>query len=840
MAIYKSILPSAYQQVEYIEGDGNSWINTDITPTQNYSMELKFQLTELLQDTGQIVAGTRENANSKCFLFGKGSTNNFYFRISDVQQTTVGSLIAGDLNQHIVSLSKDGGYIDGELYATFSSPSTFTGVAPITLLRSNAYSSAVRTDPVKARIYYCKIWGESSLVGNFIPCYRKADSVIGLYDTVNGVFCTNEGSGTFTKGNDITPKVNAIIKNSKYTKCILKGQVPYFNWLPKEYQEVEYIESDGTSAYLDTGLKPNDNFGFKIKVTLIDNTANAKFGVKQDANDTRCWWGVNTSNNTLRGYMGWGTNYPSATANRPIVSIDVEHTVETNYFNDRKYKFNGTDYFSNLPTLEATYTHSFLLFGVWDGGASSGSELNYRSQKISRATFTRGSSVIMDLIPCYRKSDNVYGMYDLIGRQFLTNANTSGSFTGGRQIHYYLPSEYQKVEYIKSTGTQYLDLGIKPKTNTKVIFKASINDISNGGTFLGSLKSSPSVGLLLSTSNAGTGKGFLNGTSSNAAITSDGTDYLFETNAIYDIEIVGNQITISKNGGTAQTFTVTDYPIVETNYNICLMARNNAGTVERYGSFTYYGLKIYEGTTLVCNMIPCFRKSDSEIGMFDLVSGSFLTNQGTGTFAKGRVIIGNDEYQEVEYIESLGATGTNPGPYIDIGFIPDNTSGFELETYFTQTSTDTTRLGVRQDSATNSRFTFGTVENKMYFGWGATTPIASSRPSVSADTWYDVKMNYLNDRKCQLDNVACVENLGTLSITFTYTAVIGGFNLAGAVRSRPIRIRKGIFTRGTTIERYLISVYRKSDSTIGLYDIINNKFYTNNGIDAFTKGNDIV
>lgn len=38
---------------------------------------------------------------------------------------------------------------------------------------------------------------------NLVPCYRKSDGEIGMYDLVNGVFYTNSGSGTFIKGDDV-------------------------------------------------------------------------------------------------------------------------------------------------------------------------------------------------------------------------------------------------------------------------------------------------------------------------------------------------------------------------------------------------------------------------------------------------------------------------------------------------------------------------------------------------------------------------------------------------------------------------------------------------------------
>ena len=48
-----------------------------------------------------------------------------------------------------------------------------------------------------------KIWNNDSLVRDFVPCYRKSDSVIGLYDLVSQTFFINQGSGSFIKGGDV-------------------------------------------------------------------------------------------------------------------------------------------------------------------------------------------------------------------------------------------------------------------------------------------------------------------------------------------------------------------------------------------------------------------------------------------------------------------------------------------------------------------------------------------------------------------------------------------------------------------------------------------------------------
>ena len=59
-----------------------------------------------------------------------------------------------------------------------------------------------------SRLYYWKYVENNEVICNLIPAKHKTDSsLVGLYDTVNGIFYTNKGTGTFTYGsvlNDCT------------------------------------------------------------------------------------------------------------------------------------------------------------------------------------------------------------------------------------------------------------------------------------------------------------------------------------------------------------------------------------------------------------------------------------------------------------------------------------------------------------------------------------------------------------------------------------------------------------------------------------------------------------
>jgi hypothetical protein len=70
--------------------------------------------------------------------------------------------------------------------------------------------------------------------------------------------------------------------------------------------------------------------------------------------------------------------------------------------------------------------------------------------------------------------------------------------------------------------------------------------------------------------------------------------------------------------------------------NLYLFAQNYKGS-PRFGGerkiskFQYYD----KSNALKCDLVPCYRKADGVIGMYDLVSGAFFTNAGSGSFTKG-------------------------------------------------------------------------------------------------------------------------------------------------------------------------------------------------------------
>lgn len=64
---------------------------------------------------------------------------------------------------------------------------------------SNLYIFCWPDSFMSAKLYSYSLMESSSLIRDFVPCYRKSDWEIWLYDLVDGVFYTNQWSWAFTK-----------------------------------------------------------------------------------------------------------------------------------------------------------------------------------------------------------------------------------------------------------------------------------------------------------------------------------------------------------------------------------------------------------------------------------------------------------------------------------------------------------------------------------------------------------------------------------------------------------------------------------------------------------------
>lgn len=209
--IGQNVFDSEYKRVEYIEATGTQYINTGLLDTEGWNAELEIELTAFgnaSSSTGWTnLIGSNVKTNGTWYRSYFSLNQNKYF-VLDVYSNYTATTYKAELNKkyNIEACTFSGnGYliIDGVTYKTTTV--TFSehidGAKNIELLKVNDGST---NNMSYGKLYYCKFYDKSKkLIRDFIPCYRKSDNVVGLYDKVNNMFYTNAGTGEFVKGAEV-------------------------------------------------------------------------------------------------------------------------------------------------------------------------------------------------------------------------------------------------------------------------------------------------------------------------------------------------------------------------------------------------------------------------------------------------------------------------------------------------------------------------------------------------------------------------------------------------------------------------------------------------------------
>ena len=187
-----------------------------------------------------------------------------------------------------------------------------------------------------------------------------------------------------------------------------------------------------------------------------------------------------------------------------------------------------------------------------------------------------------------------------------------------------LPEGYTEVEYIKLTGTQYVDTGYKANGNTRVVLDFELTDASaNLGVFGGRTGNNSKTYTLFWVANTGYRSDYNTGQKSVSGVSGAGRHTVDKNKGVTTID----GVTAS---ATSATF--------DSGYNMYLGTINTAGTAFASGlKGNIYSCQIYDNGTLVRDFVPC-KNSSGAAGLYDLVNSKFYGNNGSGSITAGAEI----------------------------------------------------------------------------------------------------------------------------------------------------------------------------------------------------------
>jgi hypothetical protein len=238
---------------------------------------------------------------------------------------------------------------------------------------------------------------------------------------------------------------------------------------------------------------------------------------------------------------------------------------------------------------------------------------------------TLQNAAAIDMTPIQKGEGYIYVPDELVD-QYRTATNWSVYATQILPLSFLnitLPTEYQALEYIDSTGTQYIDTGVNINTETDTttfIFQALDKTIYKW--FFGEYDAGARIGL---GSGDGTDKrNVLYGTTTQKVADS----LLYNTKHIYKVD---------KNGITIDQTNILGFTAFESTSTLHLGNLNYDSGSSYTASTRIWGYRHTRDGAMVRYMVPCYRIADDVVGMYDLIENKFYENKGTGSFIKGPV-----------------------------------------------------------------------------------------------------------------------------------------------------------------------------------------------------------
>lgn len=420
-----------------------------------------------------------------------------------------------------------------------------------------------------------------------------------------------------------------------------------------KYTLLDYIQSTGTQ-YIDT-LCVCDSTLYTFEMLF------SKVGTRFD----ECYFGVDTQPSTLFGLYSDNFRYVATTTD----NVQSEYRCRSNFGYSKmtmgkSCKFN--DYVLWNDNIKFQHNENAYIFGANSGGSLVGGRTTFKLHNFIIYDAVT-NNIVKYLLPIL-DNNNTGCLYDIIGDQLYYNQGTGEFITssiiissneinnGVLKINLYQNSInsksindlfatyqeleqinfkdtqltreefyiYTKVEYLRTTKTQFLDTKIKYNDNYKIGIDFLVEDTDvNDSVICGSNDWNKNRNIVTIES------GYLlrNNYSSNPV------DYSFGNNQRKQIEIFRGQIIYDN---TVQVGDDNINPSAEANAaNIHIFSDNNGGHLINYAKL--YGFYIYDTTTnnYIMNAFPVLDGNGTAC-LYDTITKKYYYNQGTGEFLFAR------------------------------------------------------------------------------------------------------------------------------------------------------------------------------------------------------------
>lgn len=402
-------VPKYDAEVEYLQSSGTQWIDTKIIATNNTSIDTGF--LRVPYKLNFYIVGARpsgyKNNEYAITPYTNGACSIIY---GNAEDTNLNSPIVNNTYYRCVTNKNRLSLYDSEgtiVTSVVASTNSFNTQYSLAVFGENRGGTVLISD-VKLRLYYLKIYDNTTLVRDFIPV--RVGSTGYMYDKVSGQLFGNSGTGNFVLGQDVA---KPIVKRYVVPSGLEEGV---------DYQRYDWLKANIPISTTMMNLPINSqNIEFKRDFLQIMNS------------------GYITINSNYSYFI---TDYPSDNSKMKIKIWNA--VTQSTVMYDNVVQSLGLH---NIICTEHNITINNSVF-PWYGDVSKGifirfnNASNYNKSSIFRTSFIKINGIIR-YVPCQllrpiparfdangiARQQGECGMIDLISGKFYGNVASSGSFT---------------------------------------------------------------------------------------------------------------------------------------------------------------------------------------------------------------------------------------------------------------------------------------------------------------------------------------------------------------------------------------------------------------------------
>lgn len=665
-------LPSGYRQLEYVDTDGNQWVNTLFLPNCTNAVEFKASFTNTTSRNQFLYCSRKASTGSDrrlhCLYIRNDGKSCFGYRnswegYSSISPFTPHVFFAApdptDLDTSRQGFYYLTGYVDGEQAANKVLGTDFSPEENAYFCLFGAYTGSLDdntsvNDNAACRFWYFKVWNtkdRENLLCHIVPVYGIAEGEVGFYDLVAERFLPVHGtaissgkvvSANYTLTEDEDWSGDNVMLSSGVTVDLAGHNLTIANaWTPTaatnavsaanaDYQDLAYITATGGQSIHITGYKLPGTAKVEMKFRPATVAELQFLFASRTGGTQKTYSALVKANGRLRFDYNTSQVDPasaSLTSDKDCWLVfdgkgnaDGEHATWT-----------VNDIPQTGPAADNNFTGGSDLYLLSDNSGSNTAKCRLYYFTVT----TNGTDVALDLRPVRRLSDGAVGLYDRVGGTFYESTSDTAfaaivnpKFVNGNasaselRVGQELIPGYTVVDCITSTGSQYIDTGYIPKSTDRFEMRTCYSQDPAVCFFFCSRTSGSSLDQIAVLLRSNDLRFDFRGSQQPINV-------LPERDEPFTIAIDGNKKECYYNSTRQYTYPRNDF---EPTKSLVLFA-SNAFANSPTGSI--YSFKVTDADgTLKLDMVPV-QRSDGDAGLYDRVNRKFHPSSSETAFTAG-------------------------------------------------------------------------------------------------------------------------------------------------------------------------------------------------------------